>query len=231
MSISMLNYLVFLLIWRFLPSALKNRHSQKLTLTLFISVIIWIAGAGGTYFAVYAAKEFNENPKLHWVGLVCVLLYLIIAILVVFLPKLPVARRGDRRVSWGNYLLRFISGMLLTSLAVGISIFDDLLSGICLAFPTIPLIAMVTLWYSQGETVATASTAPMIIGSVSNGFFGILVALLSGFLSEHMGDVLGLITVICGAWVLSVSGISVFFLWFLKRKENRYRGKVTRIII
>eukprot|EP01103_Thecamoeba_quadrilineata_P015680 TRINITY_DN5024_c0_g1_i2.p2 TRINITY_DN5024_c0_g1~~TRINITY_DN5024_c0_g1_i2.p2 ORF type:complete len:146 (+),score=24.99 TRINITY_DN5024_c0_g1_i2:569-1006(+) len=103
--------------------------------------------------------------------------------------------------------------------AVVISEFNSFIGGIIGASPVISTITLVSVWYSQGETVCVGTTLTMILGSVSISMFAIsfsqlapLIGVIGATFASYFISVFG-----CS---LPVTGLSSFIKSLHERSSN-----------
>jgi len=91
--------------------------------------------------------------------------------------------------------------------------------GIALAFPSVILTSLTSLWFTQSETVATSSASPLILGSTTNSIFALIFAYISPILEIRFEGFGGLILSVSCAWFISVYAFSLPMVFLLRKKE------------
>ncbi len=125
----------------------------------------------------------------------------------------PPAPRGTQAVGLGALLARGVLAAVAIAGAVSLAgVAGPTVSGIASVFPAIFLTSMVSLWWSQGESVQGGAVGPMMLGASSVSAFALYAAVCLPRLGGIGGSVL--------AWVLAVTTVTVpAFLWLRSRTE------------
>ena len=91
----------------------------------------------------------------------------------------PEAPKGKKYVSWSMLTLRGIFAAATIGATIGISSTSALAAAILSTFPVIFTTTMVALYFSQGAAVQLGCIGPLMLGSVSVGFYAVCVGLLA----------------------------------------------------
>jgi len=192
------------------------------------SLVVWILLAYGMVELIKAVKQVID---LEILGIACLAFYFATAALVVFVPVLPVGRKGDEHVSKANYFGRFCAGFVSTVCMVLLGYWNELAGGIAIAFPSVILSSMTSLWITQKETVATSAASPLILGSTTNSIFALLFAWAAPILEREFNMALGLLATVAAAWFLCVYGFSMPMVFLLRKKEIASGHKIPHILL
>lgn len=80
------------------------------------------------------------------ISLVALCVYAAASLLAAFVPRLPIGRKGDNPVPRKEYIVRFIVGFTTSNLSILLSYVNIYASGVALAFPSVALTALISLW-------------------------------------------------------------------------------------
>ena len=209
--VGMLLNAFFLFAWRFIPPRLKIKNQKFKLLCMIISTLgLWCLLAASSVLGVAAIKETGFDG--FWLGFGATVLMVIIGIAACI--KNPPAPKGKHKVSLSTLIARgllaatAIGGCVLIS--SGDSTESSLLAGMVSVFPAIFLTTMVSLWWSQGETVPTGAAGPMMLGSTSVALFAMIIPRALPYLGPWLACLL--------AWVIAVGLVTIpSSLWLTKR--------------
>jgi hypothetical protein len=218
--VGMLLNAIFLLMWRIIPPYLPLKQVRtRLWVMTLITLSIWTLMAVSTVFAMESIIRTGFSGRL--VGYGATGLILIIGLLACL--KNPPAPKGSQPVNLKILLAR--GGLAATAIGLCVAISgsgdtqSSLLSGIVSVFPAIFLTAMVSVWWSQGETVVTGAIGPMMLGSGSVAVYALWIT--------HVGPALGMAMGAFFSWLLAISMVTLpATLWLKGRVEKRCHDTV-----
>eukprot|EP01126_Amoeba_proteus_P008206 TRINITY_DN1301_c0_g1_i12.p1 TRINITY_DN1301_c0_g1~~TRINITY_DN1301_c0_g1_i12.p1 ORF type:complete len:163 (-),score=26.71 TRINITY_DN1301_c0_g1_i12:210-698(-) len=138
-------------------------------------------------------------------------------------------------LDWRHQLLRFLVGFISTVLAILISSLNKYSGAILTIFPSVILTSLVSLWFSQSETVAIGATSPIMFGSISTAIFALIFAQTFSFLEKNfvfeLGNYMALLVAIFSNWFLCVTFYSFPAAFFLRKKELDSITELPRILL
>ena len=218
--VGMLLNAIFLLLWRVLPPHLpvKEVRTRLLAMTL-ITLSIWTLMAFCTVFSMESILRAGFSGRM--VGFSATGLIFIIGFIACL--KNPPAPRGSRPVGFRVLLAR--GGLAATAIGLCVAISgsgdtqSSLLAGIVSVFPAIFLTTMVSVWWSQGETVVTGAIGPMMLGSGSVSVYALWIT--------HLGPAMGMAMGAFLSWLLAIAMVTLpATLWLKGRHEKRCHDTV-----
>lgn len=206
----------FLLLWRLLPPRLPDWGlGKRLSAMVFISLAMWFAAA---VLAVLGMGWVRSRvDSLHYAGVAFTLGIVICGVLSCI--KSPPAPRGKRKVGVAALLSRGILAAGAIAGAIWLaSVGGAIAAGIASVFPAIFITAMVSLWWSQGETVQAGAVGPMMLGAASVGAFAVFSAWTFPVLGVFWGSIF--------SWFASAVVVTVPAVWWLRSmtaRENKMK--------
>ena len=212
--VGMLLNAFFLLAWRTLPPAIPIANIRtKLIVMVSITLCVWSALAAGSVLGVDTLRNLGVSG-LH-IGTFATLSMIAIGIWACI--RNPPAPRGKNRVSWFALTLRGTLAATAIGVCVLISKGDNatssLLAGMVSVFPAIFLTTMVSLWWSQGESVPTGAVGPMMLGSSSVSCFALTVPRIANHVNIGWACTI--------AWILSVLLVTLpSTVWLTSRTKR-----------
>jgi len=230
--------MVILLMWRFIPPHLPRQYSshKRLLLMLLVSFLAWVAVASGVATFMFFMVEIFPQKQQPWditlaVGVAFFFVYIFASIIFVGIPRLPVGRKGDEVVTLWHHLGRFAVGWTMTTVSVVIARYNIFAGGVSIAFPSVSLPALASLWMIHSDTVAMSAASPMIVGSASISLFAILFAWANPILELEYGKIPGTVVTFASTWYFVIFIYSLPCAVILRAKEMRDTDIVERIII
>jgi hypothetical protein len=70
-------------------------------------------------------------------------------------------------VGWKILLIRALLVFTVVNISVYMTELSQTAAGMASSFPSITIVTMITVWYSQGQSVITGAAGPMMLGGVS----------------------------------------------------------------
>ena len=125
----------------------------------------------------------------------------------------PPAPKGSRSVGVGTLLARGSLAAVAIAVAVSLaSVAGPTMSGIASVFPAIFLTSMVSLWWSQGESVQGGAVGPMMLGASSVSAYALTAAVCLPRFGLWAGSAV--------AWFLAACIVTVpAFVWLRSRRS------------
>ena len=206
---------LFLFTWGFLPKYLPIKNTnKKLILMLFISLSVWFAVA----VSVMALRQFVTEKydfDHRYFGTIFLCLHFVFAMATTFFQK-TIKPKGKNKTSWYMILIRGIGAGAIIFLSIVLSKYaGPSVAGVSSIFPVVFLTTIMTVWISQGESVALGAVGPLMLGMVSVPTYSIV----SSFLVFIIGIAWGSLAtyVIC----ISYSTLAVLFLRIRQKSIDR----------
>ena len=201
---------LFLLCWRLGPRWLPPwSRSARLMAMVAASLAMWLCVALVAVRSLEWAIVAGVAPLLlGGIGMAASLLLGVVATV-----NPPPAPKGSRKVGVGTLLARGCLAAVAIAVAVSLaSVAGPTVAGIASVFPAIFLTSMVSLWWSQGETVQGGAVGPMMLGASSVSAYALIAAVCLPRFGLWSGGGL--------AWVLAVCTVTVpAFLWLRSRRS------------
>lgn len=155
--------LVFLPVWKILPSRLEKRmkNSTVVFYTLVVSLVMWFVAA----ILVTWIHELTAKQGMQLWAFSLIVMAICVVVGIVLCWRLPPTPKGTHRVHWYTHILRGLAAAIcicISSLlsSSGLGLFAGAFSG----FPAIFSTTMVSVSLAQGASVSTGAVGPMIIG-------------------------------------------------------------------
>jgi len=203
---------LFLLCWRVGPVWLpKWSSTSRLLMMVGGSLAVWGAVAALAVTGLDRLVAAGVPPL--GLGALGMLASLSLGVAATVRP--PPAPRGTQAVGPGALLARGTLAALAIAGAVSLAaVAGPTVSGIASVFPAIFLTSMVSLWWSQGETVQGGAVGPMMLGASSVSAYALFAAVCLPRLGMVGGGL--------AAWGLAVTTVTVpAFLWLRSRSASR----------
>ena len=204
--IGMLLNVVFLGLWRILPSILRTKmNGRNLVFSVsMVSIFTWAFFAG---ISTYTVEVISDDIGPGIIGLIATSAAIVIGVSAV--QTNPPAPPGMNRVGPLTLILRGLAAGSAIAASVWIAGLGlPFISGMVSVFPAIFLTTMVSLWISQGADVPVGATGPMMLGSASVSIYALLCIPLFPTLGPWWGSFL--------SWVFAVGLYSLpagFWTW------------------
>jgi len=200
---------LFLLCWRVGPRWLPRWSGGARLLAMVVgSLVVWLV------IAMLAVQGLDRAMALGvpalWLGGLGIGASLLLGVVATVRP--PPAPKGTQGVGPGTLLSRGVLAAAAIAGAVSLaSIAGPTVSGIASVFPAIFLTSMVSLWWSQGETVQGGAVGPMMLGASSVSAYALFAAVCLPRFGMWAGGL--------AAWLLAVGTVTVpAFLWLRTRR-------------
>jgi len=180
-AVGMLMNSGFLFIWKMVPNYIPQRYSsnQSLLMVLVISLGSWfIVALGAASFIQFVILKL-ESSLYIMLGftILCIVLHVVVGLSVVLFTHhtFPKVKNTPTR---SVIFLRGLFTVLVSFIAIMLSSYSGVVSGMASIFPAIFSTTMVSLWLTHGPELVQGTACAMMFGGVSVSVYALLFATL-----------------------------------------------------
>jgi hypothetical protein len=205
------------MVWILVPRYLTFKNpNHKLIIVLILAFTVWgLTASGSMLLKNYLLKKYNLSVICY--GLTFFIVHFLISLYFTLFQS-STSPKGQNKPS----ILMVLTRGLLAGIAAASSILlshysSPSIGGMAAIFPAIFTTTLVTVWISQGESVALGATIPLMMGMLSMTVY----SMISSVLIFKVGVVLGFFI----SYFISVVTSFVFALllrWGQKIAQKKY---------
>ncbi len=200
---------LFLLVWREAPPRLpQGSLPVRLGSTVVLSLFVWTVVAVGAVVVMDRIEQQGVSSVA--VGLAAAALSMVAGLVATARPR--AAPKGSRQVGVVTLLARGVLAAAAIAVAVQLASAGPLISGMASVFPAIFLTSMVSLWWSQGESVQGGAVGPMMLGATSVSAYALFAASTIPAMGPWVGAV--------AAWLAAVGMVTVPAFGWLQWRQR-----------